>query len=278
MTSRLVKMEGAGNDFLLGTGRWAERLRDDGELVVRLCHRRLGVGADGALSVEMVAPHEIRLVYRNADGSKARFCANGTRCAARAAQELLGGPDTLVVRTDWVPVPAEVRGDAVALTLPVPEEPAEELQLSVAGVTWRGSRLCVGVPHLVVQVADLEGVDVEAVGRELAHHPELAPSGANVTFVTIQGEGVLRLRSFELGVEAETLCCGSGVVAAALLWLAATGGDRVVLEPRSGDRLVLELGAPGEGSCRLSGPARFIADIRPSPGLLQLTPASTKPG
>jgi len=154
--SRLLKTEGAGNDFLLGIGSWARRLAEDRDLVTRLCDRRRGLGADGVLAIFEADARSIRLVHRNADGSAAVFCANGTRCAARAAVEILGLPRQLTVLTDWTEVPADVGADAVSLILPPPSQ-AIDHDLEIDGRSWRGRRLEVGVPHLVLPVIPESG-------------------------------------------------------------------------------------------------------------------------
>jgi diaminopimelate epimerase len=115
----------------------------------------------------------------------------------------------------------------------------------------------------VLLVDDLDRLSIETVAPALRSHPELGPDGANVHFVKQDGD-LLRLRSFERGVEAETLCCGTGVVAAALLALEATAQKSMVVEARSGDRLVVEsLGEPPMAPSRLTGPARLVAEIEP---------------
>ncbi len=266
--SRLVKVEGAGNDFILGTGRWARRLRDDPALTVRLCHRRRGIGADGTLALSRGPGARVELGYRNADGTEAAFCANGTRCAARAAVELMGLPARLTVHTGWGPVPAEVRGDTVLLELPEPGEAPRSLRLEAAGGSWSGWLLTVGVPHLVLPVEGLGELDVERLGSILRRHPALGPGGANVHFVELAAGGVLAIRSFERGVEAETWACGSGAVAAALGWLAEKGGSSLVCRVRSGDTLRVEaLGRPPRCPSRLGGPARLVAEVEPLPDL-----------
>lgn len=260
MRSHLVKVEGAGNDFLLGTGAWAQRLCDEAALVIQLCDRRRGIGADGTLAVFVEGTGAIRVVHRNADGSRSAFCANGTRCAARAAVELLGQPKNLLVSTGWVEIPAVVRGTAVSLDLPPPTAPVDRSLETDHGVR-HGRHLELGTPHLVLPVDDLETLAIETVAPALRHHPELGPGGANIHFVE-RDSNPLRIRSFERGVEAETLCCGSGVVVSALLALETTGADSIFVEPRSGDRLTVEaLGRPPAAPSRLTGPARLVAEI-----------------
>ena len=269
MSGRLYKVEASGNDFVLGVGGWAQRLAAEPDLVRRLCDRRRGIGADGVLAVEAIAADRARLRYRNADGSPALFCGNGTRCAARAAVELLGLPEQLTIATDWVELPAEVDGPLVTLVLPPPPRPACAVELTAAGRSWSGWLLEVGVPHLVLPVDELEALDLAQVGPPLRRHPELGPEGANVSFVSSGRAGEIALRSFERGVEAETFCCGSGVVAAALVAMAQGAPHRLVLRPRSGDRLTVEaLGDPGAGPLRFSGATRLVAELVPTAELL----------
>lgn len=261
MSSSLVKVEGAGNDFLLGTGAWAQRLSDDAALVVKLCDRRRGIGADGALAVFEEGSGVIRLVHRNADGSSSAFCANGTRCAARAAVELLGLPRDLLVSTGWVDVPAVVRDSGVALELPTTTAPVDRTLETDHGL-WRGTHLLVGVPHFVLSVEDLHSPIIEAAWPALRSHPDFGGEGANIHFVQADDDGSLGIRSLERGVETEVLCCGSGVVAAALVHLAQTGDRTITVVPRSGDPLVVEsLGRAPRAPSRLTGPARLVAEI-----------------
>lgn len=269
MSHRLLKVEGAGNDFLIGTGDWVKRLADDPELVARLCDRRRGIGADGVLTVVVESSSRVRLTYRNADGSPSPFCGNGTRCAARVAVDVLGLPSRLVVGTGWADVPAEVVGPQVTLELPGLARSPRSVELDSVGRQVRGRLLEVGVPHLVVGVADVDGVDVGAVAPPLRGHPALGPSGANVSFVSRGSDQLLSIRTFERGVEAETLCCGSAVVAAGVLEMIDDGIGRIELCARSGDRLSVEaLGDPLHDPVLLIGPARIIATVEPAPDLL----------
>ncbi len=273
MSSELWKVEGAGNDFLLGTASWAERLEAEPELAVRLCDRRRGVGADGVLALGSFADGVVRLVYRNADGSLAPFCANATRCGARAAVELLHAPHRLVVETGWCAVPAEVHGMEVTLELPspggLPRRVAIETPVSV-GDPWL---TVIGVPHLIVRVDGLAGLDLRSIAPALRRHPLLGEAGANVDFFELAESGEVAIRTWERGVEGETLACGSGAVAVGLFLMAERGVRRLVFAPRSGDRLTVEaLGEPPDCRARLAGPARLVARIDPTEELLARIP------
>ncbi len=271
MSGGLYKVEAAGNDFLLGTGEWASRLGGDEALVRRLCRRRLGLGADGALALFAEGPEAVRLTYRNADGGEAAFCGNGTRCAALAAVRLLGAAPALVVRTAWADIPAEVRGGTVALRLPPPPGKPRPVRLAAGDRLWEGWLVEIGVPHLVIPVpGDLDAFPVADWGPPLRRHPDLGAAGANVDFLAPAGPEGIAVRSWERGVEAETLSCASGVVAAALAWMARAGGRRLVCATRSGQELTVEaLGEPPLCPVRLAGPARILAEVRPTPAILE---------
>ncbi len=270
MSDRLLKVEGAGNDFLLGIGRWADRLGSEPALVRRLCDRRHGIGADGTLAVTAAGAGRVRLRYRNADGGEARFCANGTRCAARAAVELLGCSSALTVATGWGEIPARVTGAAVSLELPPPEAAPCRLRLT-AGDAATGVELYeLGVPHLVVEApAPLAEIALAALAAPLRADPALGPEGANVNLYEVLADGVVAVRSWERGVEGETACCGSGIVAVALAVMAGRGLRELRLRAASGDLLTVEaLAEPPRCATRLSGPARVVAEIQPAAELL----------
>ncbi len=265
MKTELHKVEGAGNDFLLGVGEWATRLADDAELVRRLCDRRLGLGADGVIALTAIDDVTVRLRYRNSDGSVGAFCANATRCAARAAVELLGLVPRLIVETGWDRIPADVDGREVALDLPAPGAFPSKPQIvrpeSLSDLTLYD----IGVPHVVAAVTAVADLDLETLGPPLRAHPVLGPEGANVNFFEVATDGAVRVRTWERGVEGETLACGSGTVAVSLQVMASRSLRKVKIIPASGDRLTVEaLGEPPRCRTRLTGPARMVARIEVS--------------
>jgi len=278
---RFAKLHGAGNDFLLFDGRAAPELETLlPPLVARLCDRRLGIGADGALLLLPAGEGVVRLLYWNADGSEAAFCANGTRCAARFAAERWGWRRPLV-ETGYAAIPAEVAGSAVALLLPPPAAIGEPRELAAAGETVVGRRVVVGVPHLVVRVTwpDFWERPLAPLAPALRSHPSLPSGGANVTFLRLPPAGPLEVRSFERGIEGETLSCGSGVVAAGLV-AAAEGwaASPVELRTASGRTLVVTpLGAPPACPSRLAGPAEWICEGDLSPDLVGALPGPRSP-
>jgi diaminopimelate epimerase len=262
VSPKVVKLEASGNDFLLGVGDWATRLRDDAALARRLCHRQRGIGADGVIAVEAVSSNRVRVVHRNADGSRSAFCGNGTRCAARAAVELLGFPDRVLVETEWAEIPAVVDGAEVSLELPAPSAAPSPLAIRIAGAPVEAWSLTVGVPHLVVAVHEPGQLELEELAPPLRRHPDFGEEGCNVNFVAAEGPEPLGVRTWERGVEAETLSCGSGIVASALVVMARRDLHELRLIPAAGDELKVEaLGRPPECPVRFTGPTRILAEI-----------------
>ena len=241
------KMSGSGNDFVVVDARREPpgRLSDPVESR-RVCARGTGVGADGIVFLEPSSSGSIRLTYLNSDGSRAEFCGNATLCTTRLASELGIGPsDGLVIETDSGLVSARIGEWGPEIDLQPVSEVRQEAGSPLALGERRMGYAVVGVPHLVIECEDVATVDVVARGRPLRHDPKY-PRGANVNFISSRGSG-WRLRTYERGVEAETLACGSGAVAASILltaWGKATGP--VELETSSGRTLRVRLRRSGE--------------------------------
>jgi diaminopimelate epimerase len=243
-------LSGAGNDFIA----LAEPAAAPTTTEVRAwCRRGLSLGADGLFTLrrdgdERGAPRVV-MDYFNADGQRADLCLNGTRCAARLAFHLGWAAGQVEVMTGAGAVAARDAGDGrVTTTLPPLAEAPQPLHLELAGDSWEGWQVSVGVPHLVLAWdGDLATAPVAEAGPPLRRHPALGPAGANVHFVRYPAPHRLELRSYERGVEAETLACGTGVLAAALVGL-ATAASRLPLAAltRGGFELeVAAVGAPG---------------------------------
>ncbi len=268
---RFAKWHGAGNDFLLFLPEDGPELEKNLQRwAPRLCHRHMGIGADGVLLLLPEDQATIRLTYLNRDGSRAAFCANGSRCAAAFAFRRLRLSD-MVLHTDFAPIPAKVHQSAVTLRLPPPQPVVGWLQLPVGEKFWRGFFVHVGVPHLVVPVAwrDFWSHPL-AEAPLLRGHPLLGPEGANVHFVQVRG-GELGLRSFERGVEAETLACGSGAVAAACVAV-AEGWLSPPVAVRTASGRILEVAPESKnpwGPVRLTGPAEPVAEGEVAAELLE---------
>lgn len=265
MKIEFTKMNGAGNDFVLIDNR-DRALTPSGDQVARICDRRRGVGADGLIMVEPAKGADFYMRFYNADGSPAEMCGNGSRCAARFAVGLgLGekrADSATVVRfsTDSGGVEAVDTGDAVSTAL----MDAVDMKRGIPVTVARGPAIVhfmrVGTRHAVWLAPDLDSLtalDIYALGRELRNDPAFAPAGANVNFACIDGDGLVHLRTYEKGVEAETHACGTGSVAAAVL-LAHEGRieSPVSVVQKQGDvlRVSFRLNDDGADQVVLDGP------------------------
>jgi diaminopimelate epimerase len=263
-----TKMSGSGNDFILIDHR--SRLVDDERLrafVAAVCRRRLSVGADGVILIERSPSVDFRWNFFNADGSPAAMCGNGARCAARFAHlKGICGPE-LRFETGAGIIEARVEGSRVRVKMTDPGEPQIDLRLSLPGGAVSVSCIDTGVPHAVMRVDDVAAVDVATRGRELRFHPQFAPAGTNADFISPEPGGIA-IRTYERGVEAETLACGTGSVAGALVG-ACTLGLRSPVRVRTagGETLTVsfERTALGFRNVHQEGDARVVYDgvIRP---------------
>ena len=214
---RFAKMHGSGNDFVVIDNRDQVVPAADAPEAARIfCRRKFGVGADGLILIENSDKADFRWGFYNADGSEAEMCGNGGRCAARFA--FLNGiaPADMTFETLAGTISAQVKGNRVKLELSLPHGLFLDRALDVAGDEVVVSFINTGVPHVVVMVDDIETAPVSELGRTLRNHDFFAPDGANVNFVSA-GDGRLYVRTYERGVEDETLACGTGSVAAALV-------------------------------------------------------------
>jgi diaminopimelate epimerase len=213
-----TKMAGGGNDFVVIDNR-GPKIGDASELTRRICTPHLSVGADGLILVEHSTRATFRMRYYNSDGSLAAFCANGTRCAARFAFINVIAGKKMTIETDAGIVGAEIGdGGLVTLSLPAPLSFRPQRPLQVGGTKVQGSSILVGVPHYVVFLrGDLWHHDIVPLGRAIRTHSDLtSDGGANVNFVSVRDAHAIDVRTYERGVEAETLSCGSGIVASAV--------------------------------------------------------------
>ncbi len=261
-TLQFCKMNGAGNDFVMLDNRDGSIALQQAQ-IARLCDRHRGVGADGLIMVEPArGAADWRMRYYNADGGEAEMCGNGARCFTRFVHRL-APTDRPEVRfeTPAGVISATLRGDLVTLGMSNPTPFNPPVALEVAGRSLEVCSINTGVPHAVVLVEDLDAVDVAATGRALRHHLHFQPRGTNVNFLQTIGPGRIAIRTYERGVEAETLACGTGVVASALTLHALTGEPSpVAVLVRGGDTLEVGFAGSPEGfhSVTLTGPADFV--------------------
>lgn len=254
-TLPFVKMHGAGNDFIMIDGRDLEAAPLDAAIIGSLCTRRTGIGADGLIIVSQEAPDAVRMNYHNADGQEADMCGNGARCTAAFAhgRGLIGRDGELLTRRG--PLPATIHGpNDVEVGLPAFSD--LNLEIPLPGSAYAAHHHCnTGVPHLVIPVDDVDDVPVEQHGPPLRNAPQFAPAGINVNWISPGGGvGEWRLRTYERGVEAETLACGTGASACAVVLVRiGLAASPVSIRTRGGD--LLRVGVDLEtGGLLLRGP------------------------
>jgi diaminopimelate epimerase len=262
-TLQFTKMNGAGNDFVMLDNRDLRHALDK-ETIARLCDRHRGVGSDGLIAVEPAGNGaDFKMRYYNADGGEAEMCGNGARCFARFAGRLAGRKDRLTFETMAGAIGADFVGDHVCLAMSKPHSYADAVELLAADEKLKVYFLNTGVPHAVVFVEDLEKTDIVRIGRALRHHPHFAPKGTNANFVGELPGGGIVIRTYERGVEDETLACGTGVCASALVFARLTGAPSPVsVKVRGGDTLKVGFAVDGDGwkNVTLTGPADFVFD------------------
>src|SRR5512145_723224 len=233
------KIHGNGNDFILIDDRRGI-LKGKGlsALAKQVCHRNRSVGADGLIVIVPSKKADFKWRFFNADGSEAEMCGNGSRCAARFAVLRKIAPKKMAFETLAGIIHAEVKKDTVRVQLTGASGLRMNIPVPLAGSTRTGYFINTGVPHLVYFTENLNAEDVRAVGSATRWHEVFKPAGTNVNFVQIDGSRKLRIRTYERGVEGETLACGTGSVAGALI-AAALGKvtSPVTVRTHGGDQL-----------------------------------------
>lgn len=236
-----AKMHGSGNDFVLIDNRDTLISREEApEAARRFCARRVGIGADGLILIEKSDNADFRWGFYNADGSEAEMCGNGGRCAARFAFMKGIAPEEMRFETLAGIISAHVKGTRVKLQLSPPFGMFLDRELHVNGKPVKISFVNTGVPHVVVVVDDVEDVPVVETGRALRQHDFFAPDGTNVNFTSRMNRNRIAVRTYERGVEDETLACGTGSVASAIV-MAAKGlaESPVEVQTRGGEILTI---------------------------------------
>jgi diaminopimelate epimerase len=266
MVLDFTKMNGAGNDFVLVDNR-ARKISLSREQVVRFCDRHRGVGADGVLLLVPSATGKADWAWEfyNSDGSTGEMCGNGARCFARFVQKLTGLKRGLTFETEAGVITASFQGEQVTVNLTPPHDLRLNQQISLSVGTATVHSINTGVPHAVLFVPDADKAMVQQLGPEIRRHPHFGPKGTNVNFVQRLGPNEIRVRTFERGVEGETLACGTGVTASALI-SARLHGFTSPIKVRVQGAEELEVGFRNEAGefadVRLSGPAEFVFEGR----------------
>lgn len=259
-------MNGAGNDFVLIDNR-EQKITLTRPQIVRLCDRHRGAGADGVILLRPSSSNKADWAwdFYNSDGSSGEMCGNGARCFARFVQRRTGSERDFAFETMAGVVAAAFRDSQVTVSLTEPEglRLDEKVQLSDGPQVLHSVNT--GVPHAVLFVSNADQAMVRELGPEIRRHPHYAPKGTNVNFVQVLGPGRVRVRTFERGVEGETLACGTGVTASALISARVHGfGSPVQVLVQGGDQLEVSFEERGEQftNVRLTGPAEFVFEGR----------------
>jgi len=218
MNIPFMKMSGSGNDFILIDHR--KPFLDESrmkEFIQKVCRRRVSVGADGLILIERSNRADFKWRFYNSDGGEAEMCGNGGRCAARFAYlKGIAGP-SLTFETVVGTLSAQVNGMRVKLELTKPFGLKLDETILIEGKKQTFSSINTGVPHAVIFLEDVGAVDVVRMGKAIRFHPHFTPAGTNANFVQVENPSRLSVRTYERGVEDETLACGTGAVASALV-------------------------------------------------------------
>jgi diaminopimelate epimerase len=267
MVLEFTKMNGAGNDFVLIDNR-AGKIKLGREQVVRLCDRHRGVGADGVIILIPSASGSADWAWEffNSDGSSGEMCGNGARCFGRFVQRLTGHKGELTFETLAGVITARFQGERVTVNLTEPADLRLNDKVPLSGGAETIHSVNTGVPHAVLFVPDADKAMVMQKGPEIRRHPHFGPKGANVNFVQVLGPGEIRVRTFERGVEGETLACGTGVTASALIAAQVYKFDSPIqVWVQGGEPLEVSFAVKDGGGfadVRLTGPAEFVFDGR----------------
>jgi diaminopimelate epimerase len=258
---RFTKMNGAGNDFILFDNRTGSIALDRNQ-IAQLCDRHRGIGADGILLLEKPTNRaDFRMRYFNADGGEAEMCGNGARCFARFANEVGGQKGKISFETPAGVISAELKGDLVTLRMTEPTDLRLNVDLPMAAENKTVHFINSGVPHVVIPVAKVDDADVRREGAAIRHHKMFSPNGTNVNFIEKRGPNKIAIRTYERGVEDETLACGTGIVASALIFAASEkSSSPITVLAKGGDELQVgfEKSVDRFRNVTLTGPAEFV--------------------
>jgi diaminopimelate epimerase len=268
------KMHGAGNDFILADDRAGDFPASDTAWLRHIADRRRGVGCEGIILVQPSKQGDFRMRFFNPDGREADMCGNGARCLARLAFEIGAAPADMRIETAAGLLRASVRGESVLLEMSRPSGWQTGREIEVRGQKLRYGFVNSGVPHAVVETPDLDGCDVAGLGAAIRWHAAFAPAGTNANFIRVTGPSALRIRTYERGVEAETLACGTGIVASALIAaragrvrppvsVTAAGGDVLTVDFRLTDDSAENVTLLGPAAHAFRGTLVYPAGARP---------------
>lgn len=251
------KYSGCGNDFILVDNRTLFFPTENKKLIAQLCHRQLGIGADGLILLEHSSICDFKMRIFNSDASEAEMCGNGIRCLAQFIIDCGESKKNFSIQTLFKNLNASIEEDGISIEMGDPEDVRWDLKVD----QWQVHHLDTGVPHAVIFVDDLQNTNVHQLGGYIRHHSIFKPRGTNANFVALDKNSLVHVRTFERGVENETLACGTGVVATALTFAKKHHlQSPVSVKVRSGDILKVSFIRKNNSftEVKLKGPASFI--------------------
>ncbi|MBI5143622.1 MAG: diaminopimelate epimerase [Candidatus Omnitrophica bacterium] len=236
---RFTKAVATGNDFIIVDNRSASILKSKlAALAKRVCERKWSIGADGMLVIERSEAADFKMRIFNPDGSEAEMCGNGSRCIALYAKNNRIAGKAMTIATLAGVLNATVKGDTVKVKLPDPRDIKWNLCLIIHKCPYKVNFVNTGVPHVVYFVDDLNKVDVRDLGSHMRGHKEFSPEGANADFVKVINKHHIKVRTYERGVEDETLACGTGAVASAVISAESEKLESpITVQTRGGEKL-----------------------------------------
>ncbi|MFA6384753.1 MAG: diaminopimelate epimerase [Candidatus Omnitrophota bacterium] len=243
-----TKLVAAGNDFVLIDNRFSGLSRADlASLAKRMCDRKFGSGADGLLAVERSVNADFKMRIMNSDGSEAEMCGNGSRCFALYCARLQRkAVADLRIETLAGMIYARVDKEQVKVNLTAPGDIRLDIPVRINNRTLRVNYINTGVPHAVIFVSGLSSMEIVDLGRQIRYHKSFAPKGTNVDFVEVTGDRSVNIRTYERGVEDETLACGTGSVASALISRLKLERPRAIMSPGASQKMFKVLTRGGE--------------------------------
>jgi len=261
MKIKFWKMHGAKNDFVLIDDRAGKFPVADRTFIAHIAARHSGIGSEGVILIQKSKTAGFLMRFFNPDGGEADMCGNGARCAARLAFELGAVEKKMTIETAAGQIEAQVMQKGVRLWMTAPSGWELNGLLEMTGRSLTYGFVNTGVPHVVMRTGELRDVDVREVGSAVRRHRQFAPAGTNVNFMEISPNGELTVRTYERGVEAETLACGTGVTACGLIaakhgWVTLPVNVHVA----SGDVLVVDGELTEDSACgvTLTGPTEHV--------------------
>jgi diaminopimelate epimerase len=259
---KFTKAVATGNDFVIIDNRPGDA-EDLPALARKLCDRKKAVGADGLLVIETSKKADFKMRIFNPDGSEAEMCGNGSRCVALYAASRKISKPQMTIETLAGVLDASVKGDTVKVKLTDPKDIKWNLCLMINKCPYKLNFVDTGVPHVIHFTDDLEKIDVKNLGSHIRHHGEFSPEGTNADFVKVVDKHTIKVRTYERGVEDETLACGTGAVASAIISAEAEKmPSPITVETRSGEKIKVyfEIKDGNFRNVYLEGKAKLVFD------------------